>query len=107
MGYLFGDQYARLEAIRAYIQAAGQIVDELRQYENRRSGSDLGDGIDELKADLKCAYYSCQTIIEHISTETAIEEAERVTMLPPGVEPDPFPSSHPPPTLDEPFQETP
>jgi hypothetical protein len=98
--YLFGDQYARLEAVRAYINAAVEIVEEIRKYENRQSGSDLADGIDELKGDLKCAYYSCQGLIEHISTETAIEEAERVTM-PPHVEPDPFPSN--PPTLDEPF----
>lgn len=99
MKHRFGDQYARLESIRTYILAAGQILAEFREAEANAYDSDINrDQIDELFGDLSNAELSCQDMIDSIATHAAIEGGEKDTLLPP-----PMPLND----LDEPFKETP
>lgn len=84
MRHRYGEQYARLEAVRAYVQMAGSIMAEFREAEKNSPSSDIDpDKIAELMGDLKASYDDCQDMIDSIAAEAAIEGAEKDTLLPP------------------------
>jgi hypothetical protein len=96
MKHRFGDQYARLESIRAYLRAALELVKEAAAAEAFAYDTPLGhDRVTEMCGSIDYAIQDCQDMIDTIGTEAAIEMSEKDTIIPPAFK------------LDEPFQETP
>lgn len=98
MRHRYGDQYARLEAIRSYLQMAGSILVEFRKCEKLLDDPELNpDHVDKLAGDIDASSHNVQDLIDSIAAEAAIEGAEKDTLLPPPMHLD---------ELDEPFPAT-
>jgi hypothetical protein len=85
--YQFGDQYARLEAVRAYIQAAGEILAEARNYEARNPDPTyVGRGCNAVNGILRNANQTLQSLMGDMMGDLAIEGGEKSTIMPPAPE---------------------
>lgn len=89
--YQYSDQFARLEAARAYVQAAGEILDEAQNYERRSSEPTFVlRGIRCLKDQLKNSYGTLNTLMGDMQCDLAVEGGQKNTIPPLATEPDPF-----------------
>jgi hypothetical protein len=104
--YQFGDQFARLEAVRAYVQAAHEIMAEAHTYENRNPDPTyVRKGITAGATTLAAATQIVAKLMSDMEGDLAVEGGKKNTILPPPLDAVSKPTSpeFKPIALDEPF----
>ena len=104
--YQFSDQFARLEAIRAYVQAAHEIMAEAHTYENRNPDPTyVRKGITAGATTLAAASKIIVKLMSDMEGDLAVEGGAKNTILPPAMDTTSKPTSpeFKPIPLDEPF----
>lgn len=81
--YQFADQFARLEAVRAYIQAAGEILAEAQSYENRNPDPTyVRKGVTASASSLRTAHELVQKLMRDMEGDLAVEGGEKESLPP-------------------------
>lgn len=82
--YVFADQFARLEAARAYLRAAKEIVQEALDYERRRTVPNyVQQGLGQLIFQTSEVTATVQNLMSDMETDIAIENGQKETIYPP------------------------
>jgi hypothetical protein len=82
--YVFADQFARLEAARAYLRAAKEIVQEALDYERRRAVPNyVQQGLGQLIFQTSEVTATVQNLMFDMETDLAVENGQKETIYPP------------------------
>lgn len=86
--YNYADQFARLEAMRAYLKAAAEIASETLDYERRKAApSYVQKGVGTIMTTAYEALSSINDLMSAMETDLAIENGQKETLRPPPVMP--------------------
>lgn len=82
--YVFADQFARLEAARAYLRAAKEIIGDALDYERRRTVPNyVQQGLGQLTFMAAEITSTVQNLMRDMETDIAIENGQKETIYPP------------------------